>query len=108
MYRCLDDRQTEAIRYIGEHPELLTTEEPRELFQVFGNRIEVRVDAERAENRERELLDRLNEVAISEEENIGKWLDSLISERSDLNLSNNPTHDNFVMRRSSRCSGLIR
>jgi SNF2 family DNA or RNA helicase len=95
MYRRLDDRQTDAIRMLGEFPHLLQTEESRHLYQPFGCVIEDRVLDEQAEIRYDVFMKRL--LQHSE---IGNWVDILIEQFPELSLSANPAVTEFAMRNS--------
>lgn len=98
MYRVLDDRQTEAIRYLGEMPELLATEESRHLYQVFGVPITQRVDLVQSQTRGDVMLDRLSQATDHHESHINSWLNLLIEEHQNLDLNSNPASHQFVMR----------
>ena len=98
MYRVLDDRQTEAIRLLGEFPELLSTEESRHMYQVFGVPIRERVDPDQAQTREDVSLARLLKESEHQDSHLSLWIQSIIDRYSELNLSENPTAKAFAMR----------
>ena len=98
MYRVLDDRQTEAIRLLGEFPELLSTEESRHMYQVFGVPIRERVDPDQAQTREDVSLARLLKESEHQDSHLSLWIQSIIDQHPGLNLSENPTAKTFVMR----------
>ena len=98
MYRVLDGRQTEAIRLLGEHPELLSTEESREMYQVFGVPIRKRVDVEQSKTREDVMLERLLKASEHQDSYLSSWIRSIIEQNPELNLDNNPASKSFAMR----------
>jgi len=98
MYRVLDDRQTEAIRLLGEFPELLSTEESRHMYQVFGVPITERVDPEQAQTREEVSLARLLKESEHHDSHLSIWVRTIIEQHSELNLSENPASKDFAMR----------
>ena len=98
MYRVLDDRQTEAIRLLGEFPELLSTEESRHMYQVFGVPITERVDPEQAQTREEVSLARLLKESEHHDSHLSMWVRTIIEQHSELNLSENPASKDFAMR----------
>jgi superfamily II DNA or RNA helicase len=98
MYRVLDGRQTEAIRYLGEHPEMLSTEESRHMYQVFGVPIRERVDAEQSQTREDVMLERLLRESEHQDSHLSFWIRSIIEQNPELNLDVNPASKSFVMR----------
>lgn len=98
MYRVLDGRQTEAIRYLGEHPELLATEESREMYQVFGVPIRKRVDARQEQNRTEVTLERLLSENKHQDSHLNKWIRHIIGQYKNLDLDDNPASKFFTMR----------
>jgi len=98
MYRVLDDRQTEAIRLLGEFPELLSTEDSRHMYQVFGASINKRVDSVQSQTREDVMFKRLLKVSKHQDLHLSLWVKSLIEKNPELNLSENPTAKAFAMR----------
>jgi len=98
MYRVLDGRQTEAIRYLGEHPELLSTEESREMYQVFGVPIRERVDAQQSQTRGDVMLERLLKEYEHQDSHISLWIRSIIEQNPELDLDDNPASKSFAMR----------
>ena len=98
MYRVLDGRQTEAIRYLGEHPELLATEESREMYQVFGVPIRERVDAQQEQNRTEVTLERLLSESNHQDSHLNMWIRHIIDQYTDLELDDNPASKFFAMR----------
>ena len=98
MYRVLDGRQTEAIRYLGEHPELLSTEESREMYQVFGVPIRERVDAQQSQTRGDVMLERLLKEYEHQDSHISLWIRSIIEQNPELDLDDNPASKLFAMR----------
>ena len=101
MYRVLDDRQTEAIRYLGEFPQLLSTEESRHQFQVFGVPIEDRVDKVQAETREGVVMQRLLRERENLDSNLNAWMKALIEKHPDTETSENPADHYFAMRNNT-------
>ena len=98
MYRVLDGRQTEAIRLLGEHPELLATEDSREMYQVFGVPIREREDAEQAQIRKEVMLEPLLRASKHQESHISSWIKSIMEQNPMLNLDDNPASKSFAMR----------
>ena len=101
MYRVLDNRQTEAIRYLGEHPEMLQTPESREMYQVFGVPIRERVDARQSEIRGSVTLEPLLRACEHQESYLSLWVKSIIDQNPQLNLDGNPASKLFAMRNNT-------
>ena len=100
MYRVLDGRQTDAIRYLGEHPELFSTEESREMYQVFGVPIRKRVDARQSEIRSNVTLEPLLRAYEHQESYLSLWIKSIIDQNPLLILDDKPASKFFAMRNS--------
>lgn len=98
MYRVLDGRQTDAIRYLGEHPEFLSTEESREMYQVFGVPIRQRVDISQSQTRSDVVMENLLSVNKHQDSYLNTWISSIIDNNSELSLDDNPASRFFVMR----------
>ena len=98
MYRVLDNRQTDAIRLLGEFPEIFSTEESRHMYQVFGVPITARVDQEQAQIREDVSLSRLLNESKHHDSHLSLWIQSVIDQHPELNLSENPAAKDFAMR----------
>ena len=98
MYRKLDDRQTDAIRLLGDFPQLLQTEESRLLFQPFGSNVDERVYDEAALERDKVALDKLLSISKQHNSIIAKWIDILIESNQKEKCSSNPAEIDFVLR----------
>ena len=98
MYRVLDGRQTEAIRYLGEHPEMLATEESRHMYQVFGVPIKERVDTEQSQTRGDVMLARLIKEHKHQDSHLSLWIRTIVEKNEQLNLEVNPASKLFAMR----------
>ena len=98
MYRVLDGRQTDAIRYLGEHPELFSTDESRYNYQAFGIPIRERVDPEKSKLRQEVKLSKLISQRDTQDLYLNSLIQKFIDNNPDLNLSANPASPMFVMR----------
>ena len=98
MYRKLDDRQTDAIRLLGDFPQLLQTEESRLMYQPFGSNVDERVYDEAALERDKVALDKLLSISKHHESKIAKWIDILVESNQEETHSSNPAEIDFVLR----------
>lgn len=107
MYRILDGRQTDAIRYLGEHPELFETDESRHNYQAFGIPIRDRVDPEKSKIRQEVALKELVSQRDIQDLYLNSWLQKFIDENPELDLNVNPASSAFVMRNNKVLSSEI-
>ena len=107
MYHWMDVKQ-KVIRYLGEHPELLATEESREMYQVFGVPIRERVDEQQEQNRTEVTLERLLSECKHQDSHLNMWIRHIIGQYTDLELDDNPASKFFAMRNDTILKSKIR
>jgi hypothetical protein len=94
----LDGRQTDAIRYLGEQPELFSTAESREMYQVFGVPIRERVDYNQSRTRQEVSSERLIEEVEKHNLTLLAWVRKLIETNPELDIDDHPASNRFVVR----------